>query len=102
MKSDNRASIPGFLRRWITKVHGSSEMAIIDEAGKEHDALLATRPHFWRSANATMLDHLRFFGVPLYLRVLIATGLFLYWRTPRFIRKWYWKIVPKNEPTPLT
>ena len=94
---DNRASLPAFYRRFIEDSYPHWVLPEIDRIGAIHDRELKDFPTRWRSANARMMERLRESGIPLFIRAFIRAGLTLYWRSPKFIRSIYWRLIPPNK-----
>ncbi len=94
---DYRSSLPFFLRWYITKFFPSWVIEEIDEEGYWHDIALAVSPEKWRKHNKTYLCKLDEKAIPRHLVAMLEAGLFIYWRSPAWLKRLMWKLVPMPQ-----
>ena len=87
--NDGVASLPKFFRDYILNYFGEMVMDIVDDAGRVHDENLRISPDFWRTWNALMVDTIRNEGVHWSIYLPIQIMLFVYWRSPKFLKKFF-------------
>jgi hypothetical protein len=91
--TDNKASVPDWVRSLIVFLHGFVVMDIIDLAGGVHDMHLADGLD-QKKANRFMIAELA--GqvlVPAYLTLLLWLALWIYRILPDAIGDLYWSVV---------